>query len=81
MNHLPSTLHISHRPSPASQTALDKPRGKSVGTIARIAALVRRWRERRANLAVFDLDDRTLRDIDLTREQIIAEANKWSWRR
>jgi uncharacterized protein YjiS (DUF1127 family) len=81
MKHMPSTLHVSHPPSPASQTALNKPRGKSVGTIARIVALVRRWHERRANLALLDLDDRTLRDIDLTREQIIDEANKWSWRR
>jgi uncharacterized protein YjiS (DUF1127 family) len=46
--------------------------------IARFRAAAARWRERRI---LETLDDRTLRDIGISRSQALAEARKPCWKR
>jgi uncharacterized protein YjiS (DUF1127 family) len=54
---------------------IDDERSSSLWT--RLAALVRRARERRA---LADLDDRMLHDIGITRVEAIREAEKPFWK-
>jgi uncharacterized protein YjiS (DUF1127 family) len=49
----------------------------SGGLIVRLRAAVARWRERRI---LETLDDRTLRDIGVSRSEALAEARKPCWK-
>lgn len=47
----------------------------------RLASAIRSWRHRRQSRATLaDMDDRMLRDIGVTREQVQEEARKPFWR-
>ncbi len=75
MNSMPSTAQPSLvRPAPyrADDTS---------SAIARMVETLLRWRSRRTAPGLLDLDDRMLRDIGLTRQQVFAESNKWPWQR
>jgi uncharacterized protein YjiS (DUF1127 family) len=51
-------------------------------SLARVAAILREWRQRsrdRAQLAV--LDERMLRDIGISRGDVLGEINKPFWRK
>jgi uncharacterized protein YjiS (DUF1127 family) len=42
-------------------------------------SLKRMWRRRRERQWLLELDDHTLADIGITREQAKQEARKWPW--
>jgi uncharacterized protein YjiS (DUF1127 family) len=55
------------------------PRAVSAGGLtARILTIIARWRQRRL---LEQLDERTLRDIGISRSEALAEARKPCWRR
>jgi len=48
---------------------------------SQLAVAIRNWRHRRQSRATLaDMDDRMLRDIGVTREQVQKEARKPFWR-
>ena len=66
-----------------SAEALAQPRGRrSAGPISRAIEAVRVWRaRRRGRRELAFLDDRALRDIAMTRVDVIRECRKRFWQR
>ena len=65
-----------------SAETLARPRGRrrTAGLLARAIETVRLWRaRRRGRRALAHLDDRALRDIAMTRVDVICECRKPFW--
>jgi uncharacterized protein YjiS (DUF1127 family) len=73
----PTHEAIAYRPLAAPALGWRRPRSR----LARVAALVGRWRRRAAERQdLRRLDDRLLRDIGLTRQDVLDEQEKPFWR-
>jgi len=68
------------RVQPGAPLRFDRLWLDTVRTLYAVLRMVRRMRQRsRERNALFELDDRMLNDIGLTREQALRESRKWSW--
>jgi uncharacterized protein YjiS (DUF1127 family) len=67
---------ISHSNPPPTNSRHDLLKG--VGTM--VAAIARRWHDRREAAQLFGLSDDELKDIGVTRGDVYREASKPLWR-
>jgi uncharacterized protein YjiS (DUF1127 family) len=68
-------------PLPAAHSTPDGTRGTMPSLLARACATMLRWaRRRRARYELAQLDERLLRDVGLTRQQVERERSKPFWR-